>query len=48
MNDLISCCGSDCSACYCYGKMCEGCNACAVRSFMPLKKKNVPFILVAG
>ncbi len=25
MND-ISCCGTDCSACYCYGKMCQGCN----------------------
>ena len=25
-NYLISCCGSDCSKCYCYGKMCQGCN----------------------
>ncbi len=27
MNGLVSCCGSDCSACYCYGDMCKGCNA---------------------
>lgn len=26
-NDLISCCGSDCGACYCYGNLCRGCNA---------------------
>lgn len=22
----LSVCGTDCSACYCYGKMCSGCN----------------------
>lgn len=29
----ISVCGTDCSACYCYGKMCNGCNACAGKVF---------------
>lgn len=24
----ISVCGTDCGACYCYGNMCSGCNAC--------------------
>jgi hypothetical protein len=24
----ISPCGADCSACYCFGKMCSGCNEC--------------------
>lgn len=24
----ISVCGTDCSACYCYGSMCSGCNTC--------------------
>ena len=24
--DVISCCGSDCSTCYCYGDVCKGCN----------------------
>ena len=23
---MLSCCGTDCSACYCYGEMCKGCN----------------------
>lgn len=23
---MISVCGSDCSACYCYGNVCNGCN----------------------
>lgn len=29
----ISVCGTDCSACYCYGKMCTGCNACEGKVF---------------
>lgn len=32
-NALISCCGSDCSVCYCYGKMCQGCNASCGKVF---------------
>lgn len=32
-NSLISCCGMDCSACYCYGKMCQGCNASCGKVF---------------
>ena len=38
MNDLIefiSCCGFDCSACYCYGKMCKACNAVCDKVFYP-------------
>lgn len=33
MNDLISCCGSDCSKCYCYDEMCKGCNAMCGKVF---------------
>lgn len=33
MNDMISCCGSDCSACYCYGSLCKGCNAVCGKVF---------------
>lgn len=29
----LSVCGTDCSACYCYGKMCAGCNACEGKVF---------------
>ena len=29
----ISVCGTDCSTCYCYGKMCDGCNACEGKVF---------------
>lgn len=29
----ISVCGTDCSTCYCFGKMCRGCNACAGKVF---------------
>lgn len=28
-----SVCGTDCSACYCYGNMCNGCNACEGKVF---------------
>lgn len=42
-NEMISCCGSDCSACYCYGKMCKGCNAeCGkVKVFHAPEGKNI-------
>ena len=29
----ISVCGTDCTACYCYGNMCTGCNACRGKVF---------------
>lgn len=29
----LSVCGTDCSECYCYGKMCTGCNECEGRVF---------------
>ncbi len=29
----ISVCGTDCSVCYCFGKMCTGCNACSGKVF---------------
>lgn len=32
-DDLVSCCGSDCSTCYCYGKMCQGCNGVCGKVF---------------
>ena len=42
MNDLISCCGSDCSACYCYGEMCKGCNAVCGKVFHAPEGKECP------
>ena len=32
-NDMISCCGMDCSTCYCLGKLCQGCNAASGKVF---------------
>ena len=32
-NKILSVCGTDCGACYCYGKMCTGCNACEGKVF---------------
>lgn len=29
----LSVCGTDCKACYCYGAMCTGCNACSGKVF---------------
>lgn len=29
----LSVCGTDCSACYCFGKQCSGCNECKGRVF---------------
>ena len=29
----LSVCGTDCSVCYCYGKMCTGCNDCSGKVF---------------
>lgn len=33
MQGYISVCGTDCSACYCFGQMCSGCNACEGKVF---------------
>lgn len=33
LSEMISCCGSDCSTCYCYGEMCKGCNAVCGKVF---------------
>ena len=41
-NELISCCGSDCGACYCYGKMCKGCNALCGKVFHAPDGKACP------
>lgn len=30
---MISVCGTDCRTCYCYGKMCSGCNSCEGKVF---------------
>lgn len=29
----LSVCGTDCSACHCYGDLCPGCNACSGKVF---------------
>lgn len=31
--EFMSVCGTDCSACYCFGQMCTGCNTCEGRVF---------------
>ena len=41
-NDLISCCGSDCGACYCYGDMCMGCSAVHGKVFHAPEGKECP------
>ena len=41
-NEFISCCGSDCSKCYCYGKMCQGCNALCGKVFHAPEGKACP------
>ena len=42
MNDLISCCGTDCSKCYCFGKLCKGCNALCGKVFHAPEGKECP------
>ena len=42
VNDLISCCGSDCSTCYCFGNMCKGCNAVCGKVFHAPEGKECP------
>ena len=41
-DDPISCCGADCAACYCYGGMCQGCNAVCGRVFHAPEGKECP------
>ena len=40
--DMISCCGSDCSTCYCFGDMCKGCNAVCGKVFHAPEGKECP------
>ena len=40
--DLISCCGTDCAACYCYGEMCQGCSAVYGKVFHAPEGKECP------
>ncbi|MDE6204014.1 MAG: hypothetical protein K2G19_11135 [Lachnospiraceae bacterium] len=39
---LLSVCGTDCGACYCFGKMCSGCNACEGKVFHAPEGKACP------
>ena len=41
-DELISCCGSDCRACYCYGETCQGCNAVCGKVFHAPEGKECP------
>lgn len=40
--ERISVCGTDCSACYCFGKMCDGCNECEGKVFHAPEGKACP------
>lgn len=40
--ELISVCGTDCSKCYCFGKMCNGCNSCEGKVFHAPEGKACP------
>lgn len=41
-SELISCCGSDCSVCNCYGDLCKGCNVECGRVFHMPEGKECP------
>ena len=41
-DDLISCCGADCGACYWYGNRCKGCNAVCGKVFHAPDGKECP------
>lgn len=41
MSDL-SCCGTKCNECFCYGNMCNGCNACEGKVFHAPEGKACP------
>ncbi|MBP5310025.1 MAG: DUF3795 domain-containing protein [Lachnospiraceae bacterium] len=38
----MSCCGSDCGACYCYPETCKGCNELCGKVFHAPKGKECP------
>lgn len=38
----LSVCGTDCSTCYCYGKMCNGCSVCEGKVFHAPEGKACP------
>lgn len=38
----MSVCGTDCSVCYCFGQMCNGCNACEGKVFHALEGQACP------
>lgn len=40
--EWISVCGTDCSVCYCFGKMCNGCNSCEGKVFHAPEGKACP------
>ena len=40
--ESISVCGTDCSACGCFGQMCNGCNACEGKVFHAPKGQACP------
>lgn len=42
MRENISVCGTDCSVCYCFGKMCNGCNSCEGKVFHAPEGKVCP------
>ena len=42
LSEMIRCCGSDCSTCYCYGEMCKGCNAICGKVFHAPDGKECP------
>ena len=42
MRENISVCGMDCSVCYCFGKMCNGCNSCEGKVFHAPEGKACP------
>lgn len=40
--EFLSVCGTDCSVCYCFGNMCNGCNACEGKVFHAPEGKACP------
>ncbi|MDE5864128.1 MAG: DUF3795 domain-containing protein [Lachnospiraceae bacterium] len=40
--DYLSCCGTDCSTCGCYGGLCKGCNECKGEVFHAPEGKPCP------
>ena len=42
MRENISVCGMDCSVCYCFVKMCNGCNSCEGKVFHAPEGKACP------